>query len=106
MNRSRLAIFSSLSILCSTAILAWSAPPADRGQGTLLAMMQGELDRAKTALAKSDPAPYFISYEVYDQRTILATGNYGTIVTSATGTHRWADVTMPGGSPALDNTHN
>ena len=106
MNRSRLAIFSSLSILCSTAILAWSAPPADRGQGTLLAMMQGELDRAKIALAKSDPAPYFISYEVYDQRTILVTGNYGTIVTSATGNHRWADVTMRVGSPALDNTHN
>jgi TldD protein len=68
--------------------------------------MQSELQRAKTSLAQSDPAPYFISYEVYDQHTLMVAGTYGTIVTSAAGNHRWADVTMRVGTPALDNTHN
>ncbi len=68
--------------------------------------MQSELERAKTSLAQSDPAPYFISYEVYDQHSLTVAGTYGTIVTSAAGNHRWADVTMRVGTPSLDNTHN
>jgi predicted Zn-dependent protease len=68
--------------------------------------MQAELGRAKDSLSKSDPAPYFISYEVYDQHTLQVAGTYGTIVTSNMSNRRWADVTMRVGSPALDNTHN
>jgi len=107
MNRFRLSIpFLILAIPFASGILAWSAPPADQGTGILLSTMQMELDRAKTSLAKSDPAPYFISYEVYDQRTMMVAGTYGTIVNSNLGTHRWADVTMRVGAPAMDNTHN
>jgi len=107
MNRFRLSIlFLFVSILASRGILAWSAPPADKGEGVLLSTMQAELERAKTSLAKSDPAPYFISYEVYDQHTMVVAGTYGTIVTSNSGNHRWADVTMRVGTPAMDNTHN
>jgi TldD protein len=108
MNRFRLSIFILFfAIIATTGILAWSAPPADnKGEGVLLSTMQAELQRAKTSLAKSDPAPYFISYEVYDQRTLMVAGTYGTIVTSASGNHRWADVTMRVGTPAMDNTHN
>ena len=95
-----------LSIFAASGIFAWSAPTADKGEGILLSTMQAELERAKTSLAKSDPAPYFISYEVYDQRTMLIAGTYGTIVTSNAGNHRWADVTMRVGSPSMDNTHN
>lgn len=87
-------------------MIAWGSPPAGKGEGILLSTMQAELDRAKTSLAKSDPAPYFISYDVYDQHSLVVTGTYGTIVTSASGNRRWADVTMRVGSPALDNTHN
>jgi TldD protein len=102
----RLSIpFLFFFILAASGILAWSAPPGDRG-GVLLSTMQAELERAKTSLAKSDPAPYFISYEVYDQHTMLVAGTYGTIVTSVTGNHRWADVTMRVGTPEMDNTHN
>src|SRR6202051_2840134 len=92
MNRFRLSIFMMLlAIFAASGILAWSAPPADKGSGVLLSTMQAELDRAKNSLAKSDPAPYFISYEVYDQRNLVVAGTYGTIVTSALGDHRWAD---------------
>src|SRR5271169_3172777 len=107
MNRSRLSIPVLLfSMFVASGILAWSTPPAEKGEGVLLSTMQAELERAKTSLAKSDPAPYFISYEVYDQRTLMIAGTYGTIVTSANGNHRWADVTMRVGSSAMDNTHN
>jgi predicted Zn-dependent protease len=107
MNRFRLSIPPLLlAIFAATGILAWSAPAADKGEGALLSTMQAELERAKTSLAKSDPAPYFISYEVYDQRNMMVVGTYGTIVTSNMGNHRGADVTMRVGSPSVDNTHN
>ena len=101
----------SISLLCfavlaATGTLTWGAPAADKGEGVLLSTMQTELERAKTSLAKTDPAPYFISYEVYDQHTLVLAGTYGTVVTSNAGNRRWADVTMRVGTPAMDNTHN
>ena len=76
MKRFRLSIsLLLLAIFAASGILAWSAPAADKGEGVLLSTMQAELERAKTSLAKSDPAPYFISYEVYDQHTMVRRGN-------------------------------
>ena len=107
MNRFRLLIpILFLATFAASGILTWSAPPADKGESVLLSTMQTELERARTSLAKSDPAPYFISYEVYDQHTMIVAGTYGTIVTTNVGNHRWADVTMRVGTPAMDNTHN
>lgn len=109
MKKSLLSILFAaflLAALLSGGILGWSAPRPPKEPGVLLTTMQSELERAKTSLAKSDPAPYFISYEVYDQRNMVVTGTYGTIVTSNTSNQRWADVTMRVGAPSMDNTHN
>jgi predicted Zn-dependent protease len=95
-----------ISTIAAGAVIAWGAQPAEKSPGVLLTTMKAELGRAKVSLAKSDPAPYFISYEVYDEHTMTVSGTYGTIVTSSSGNHRWADVTMRVGTPALDNTHN
>jgi len=95
-----------LATLVASGTLSWGAPHPDADSSVLLATMQSELQRAKDSLAKSDPAPYFISYEVYDQHTFQVAGTYGTIVTSNAANRRWADVTMRVGSPLLDNTHN
>jgi predicted Zn-dependent protease len=95
-----------LTILAAGGALTWGAPHSDTNSGVLLETMQAELQRAKTSLAKSDPAPYFISYEVYDQHSLQVAGTYGTLVTSSEMNRRWADVTMRVGSPELDNTHN
>ncbi len=95
MNRFRISVpILLLTVFSVTGVIAWSAPPSEKGEGVLLSTMQAELERAKTSLAKSDPAPYFISYEVYDQRTMMVAGSYGTLVNSNVGNHRWADVTM------------
>ncbi len=95
-----------LAALAAGGALSWGAPHPEADSGVLLATMQAELERAKYSLAKSDPAPYFISYEVYDQHSLQVAGTYGTIVTSVASNRRWADVTMRVGSPVLDNTHN
>ncbi len=95
-----------LAVIAAGGALSWGAPQPDMESGVLLATMQAELKRAKDSLSKADPAPYFISYEVYDQHNFQVAGTYGTIVTSSASNRRWADVTMRVGSPALDNTHN
>src|ERR1019366_10332291 len=95
-----------LAGVAAMGTLALGAPLPDKDPGVLLGTMKAELARAETSLAKSDPAPYFLSYEVYDQHTMQVTGTYGTIVSSSTANHRWADVTMRVGSPGRDNTHN
>jgi predicted Zn-dependent protease len=78
-----------------------TSPPAD----PIMQVMQSELSRATSALGKSDPAPYYLSYTVYDQHMVVLVGSYGSLLTN-TGLHRrQADVTMRIGSPALDNTH-
>jgi TldD protein len=84
-----------------TASAAPAAPSAD----PVLQVMQAELSRAATGLAQSDPAPYFLSYTVYDQHMIMLVGSYGSLLTDTELHRRQADVTMRIGSPALDNTH-
>jgi TldD protein len=71
----------------------------------MLQTMQAELNREKTDLAKSDPAPYFLSYTVYDQDQIFIAGAYGALLSDAEVKRRNADVTMRVGMPELDNTH-
>jgi TldD protein len=80
-------------------------PGATAGSDIVLTTMRNELNRAKTALAKSDPAPYFLSYTVYDQDQVLIAASDGGILSNSTTRRRTADVTMRVGSPQLDNTH-
>ena len=80
-------------------------PAAKAGADVVLQAMQGELSRAKTDLAKSDPPPYFLSYTAYDQDQVFIVGAYGALLSNATVQRRSVDVTMRVGSPDLDNTH-
>jgi predicted Zn-dependent protease len=67
--------------------------------------MEKELQRAKGELGKLTPAPYFISYTVYDEQVSFVVGMNGSLVTSTTGRKRMADVIMRVGAAALDNAH-
>jgi TldD protein len=71
----------------------------------ILQVMQTELARATTGLAKTEPAPYYLSYTVNDQDLVVLIGSYGSLLTDAGLRRRQADVTMRVGSPTLDNTH-
>jgi TldD protein len=71
----------------------------------LLATMEKELRRGQAELAKLDPAPYFISYNVSEGDTMAVIGTHGAILTSTRDHVRVADVSMRIGKPDLDNTH-
>src|SRR5882762_379092 len=82
-----------------------ASPTAAASSDIVLKTMQTELSRATAGLAKSDPAPYFLSYTVYDQNVVILAGAYGSLLTDTAVKRRQADVTMRVGSQALDNTH-
>jgi TldD protein len=91
--------------LASAPATSAKSPAAKMASDPILKAMQGELSRATGDLAKSDPAPYFLSYTVNDQNIVVLIGAYGSLLTDAALQRRQADVTMRVGSPALDNTH-
>jgi TldD protein len=82
-----------------------SGKTATAASDAVLKTMQTELARATAELGKSDPAPYYLSYTVYDQNAVVIVGAYGSLLTNTAMQRRQADVTMRVGSPALDNTH-
>jgi TldD protein len=115
----RIAACSLMALQLSFAPIL-SAAPAENSSSTknsstktspanasdpILKVMQSELSRASTSLAKSDPAPYFMSYTVNDQDIVVLVGAYGSLLTDAVLQRRQADVVMRVGSAALDNTH-
>src|SRR5690348_16996795 len=96
--------------LASAAGDSSSAAPADKPSPKTLSdpvvkVMQAELTRASSDLGKTDSAPYFMSYTVYDQNLVVLVGAYGSLLTDASLERRQADVSMRVGTPALDNTH-
>ncbi|HVN18192.1 MAG TPA: metallopeptidase TldD-related protein [Dongiaceae bacterium] len=100
---------STLSFLFAFILLiqsfTWGASRPGDKPDVLLSTMQQELQRAQANLGKLDPAPYFISYSVYDQSVAIALGSEGTLVSSTRARRRAADVTLRIGTPALDNSH-
>jgi TldD protein len=110
--RSRLRPMVTLLIAAQLASFPLVAAPATTDKAAsasardvVLTTMQTELNRAKADLAKSDPAPYFLSYTVYDQDQILIAASYGGVLSNSRVRRRSADVTMRVGTPELDNTH-
>jgi TldD protein len=80
--------------------------PAAKGvSDPVMKVMQAELARASSDLGKTDSAPYFMSYTVYDQNLVVLVGAYGSLLTDASLQRRQADVVMRVGAPGLDNTH-
>jgi TldD protein len=99
-----------LAIALLTAAHAGAATPRDEKsrnekKDALLSTMQQELQRAQASLGKLDPAPYYLSYSVYDQGVSVAIGIQGGLINSTQTRMRSADVSMRIGSPALDNSH-
>lgn len=92
-------------LLLALGSIPWSATSSAPRPGVLLDTMQGELHRATAALAKADPAPYYLSYAVADgdASTILAAN--GSLMVSTRVHRRQADVMMRVASREMDNTH-
>jgi TldD protein len=92
-----------VSIACAIPLGVFSA---NAPENVLLTTMQRELKRATTSLAKTDPAPYYLSYAVTDVHGAAVVASNGGVIFSTSVDRRQADVMMRVGSVALDNTHN
>lgn len=116
-TRVRAVEFSRVAACCLLAAQLAQAPLLSAGttpskvdekkssNDVVLKTMQGELARATTELGKTDQAPYYMSYTVYDQNYAVLVGAYGSLLQNASANRRQADVVMRVGTPALDNTH-
>jgi predicted Zn-dependent protease len=101
----KISVLGCTLTLCLTGASS-PAPAAETAKTDVLtSAIQAELQRAQGDLKKLDPAPYFMSYSVYDQDTVIAVGSMGSLVNSTRMRRRSADVIMRVGSPALDNAH-
>ena len=100
-------VHRGLGCLLAFAAIASAGAPANPSEkpDVLLTTMQEEMQRAQTSLWKLDPAPYFLSYSVYDNKVAMAFASEGKLVNSFQARRRAADVTMRIGTPALDNSH-
>src|SRR5271154_6926644 len=94
------SVVCTLLFLCGIPLAALSSSPRP---DVLLQAMQRELQRATTSLAKSDPAPYYLSYAVSDGESTTIAAASGGVLVSTSAHRRTADVMMRVGSPALDN---
>ncbi|MFZ0883582.1 MAG: metallopeptidase TldD-related protein [Candidatus Acidiferrales bacterium] len=98
-----LPCFVLVAIACGIPLGVFSGSPPE---SALLATMQRELQRATTSLAKTNPAPYYLSYAVTDVNGSAVVASNGAVIFSTSARRRQADVMMRVGSVALDNTHN
>ena len=96
-RRSRLEVSLHVLLTVQLSLLPLAASPATADKpapavvtDAVLTMMRTELNRAKRDLGKSDPAPYFLSYTVYDQDQILIAAAYGGILSNSTSRRRTA----------------
>src|SRR4051812_4347168 len=105
MTRLLRRLFLPAFVFLLTTAAAPAAPAAHDSHDSLLDDLQHELTRAAKELAKADPAPYYLSYTIADDDTMVVVGTNGAIVSSAQVHTRRADVITRVGSPALDNTH-
>jgi TldD protein len=102
-----LAWFSIFAVLVLTfSIIPLAAFTSNPAANVVLTTMQQELQRATKSLAKTDPAPYYLSYAVTDTDETAVAASNGSVIYSASVDRRQADVMMRVGSVALDNTHS
>jgi TldD protein len=93
-----------LAIFCIPAFSQQSSS-SQAGDPVLIKILQQELDRAMTSLAKADPAPYFISYAAGDDVSAVIAGSNGALLANINRHERSVDISVRVGSRDLDNTH-
>jgi len=71
----------------------------------VLTTMQQELDRSLANLKKTPTPPYFLSYQLTDNRAIHVSASFGALTGSTDQTTRYLDLDLRVGDFALDNTH-
>jgi len=97
----KLRILSLLSLLLLCGVLCAQQPATD----PVLAIMQQELDRSFKNLQHTPTPPYFLSYQLTDNRAIQISAGFGALMANSDLTTRLLDLDLRVGDPLLDNTH-
>ena len=105
MTFSRFLCFGTLLASFLVPVASGQSSPTTNPDPVLLTIMQQELNRAMSSLSKSDPVPYFISYETTEEFSSIIIGSNGALMGTLSRHERSADITVRLGSRELDNTH-
>ena len=98
----RFAILLCWVVLSATVSwLCAQEAPAD----LVLAAMKQELNRSFQNFKKGSVPPYFLSYQLTDNRALQITGSFGTLTSVDDHRTRLLDIDLRVGDYALDNTH-
>jgi TldD protein len=89
------------SLLLISPVLFAQQSPAD----PTAAAMRKELDRSLEDLKKAPVPPYFLSYELTDNRAIAVSAAFGTLISSSDQSTRVLDVDLRVGDYKLDSSH-
>lgn len=74
-----------------------------QGQPKAIQILDEELNRNFTALKKSDPAPYYLAYQMVEQESMAVTATLGALQGTTSGKTRTLDVSVRVGDAKLDN---
>ena len=99
----RLLSLSALALLPFLCLgLHAQQPPAS---DPVLATMQQELERSFANLKKTPTPPFFLSYQLTDNRAIQVSASFGALSGSTDHTTRYLDLDLRVGDYTVDNTH-
>jgi predicted Zn-dependent protease len=97
---------ASLALAVAAAALFARGKPSPASPNELVGILSGELTREFTALkAKGDPPPYYMAYEVTDERRDSESATLGALINDLHERGRGFDTTIRIGSPKFDNYH-
>ena len=91
----------TLCVLLGSSALFAQKPPAD----SVVAAMRQELDRTMQDLKRTPVPPYFLSYELTDNRAINISASFGTLISTTDETTRVLDLDLRVGDYKLDSSH-
>jgi TldD protein len=100
----RLKRFAFVGLVCLLASQG-ASPIQGAGSGTLLGVLQSELQRNFLVLNKQPVPAYFVGYTVHDERSTYVEASNGALERSDEQRSRFATVEVRVGDYGLDNTH-
>jgi TldD protein len=89
----------------SLILFPLSLPAQQNPSDPVLTAMQQELDRSMQNFKKTPAPPYFLSYQLTDNRAIQVSASFGALTGSSDQTTRLLDLDLRVGDYSLDNTH-
>ena len=90
-----------VSLLFVSGTLVTQPKPVD----PVLSSMRQEVDRSMRNFKNAQPPPYFLSYQITDNRAVNVSASFGTLTSSSDQTTRVLDVDIRVGDFKLDSTH-